>query len=298
MRWIQFGRRLHGAAPLPGRKQHDVVWVDEAGDQQERAHRLLVTGAPARVAVGEPVDDPGGEQRVATKAAVGHGRSVRLWSDPAGEAVWTQRIGIEVALHCGRVDHAVVVVGGQRFAGGGIVEIGVGDVPLAVVVGVVSGGAEPVAQGGHLTLAQPAQPRVVEALADAVGLGDSVQVGVVAGEDRRATGYAGERTGVVPGEAHAVFVEPAPAIQGSPTPGQQLGRLVGRYRAFLVGHQDDDVGPFRRLVGLVDFSHGHAPFVRRARPASSRTPWPGRGRLPTRPPAPPGLSRSSRCSSA
>jgi hypothetical protein len=59
-------------------------------------------------------------------------------------------------------------------------------------VDVVSGGAEPVAEGGHLALAEPAHPGVVEHLADAVGLGDAVQVGVVPGENRWAAGYAGE----------------------------------------------------------------------------------------------------------
>ena len=134
---------------------------------------------------------------------------MRFGPDPAGETVRAERIGVEVSLHGGGVDDAVVVVGGQRLAGRRVVEVGVRDVPLAVVVGVVAGGAEPVAEGGHLAAAQPAHPRIVEALADAVGLGDAVQVGVLAGEDRRAARHAGQRAGVVAAEADAVLVEPS-----------------------------------------------------------------------------------------
>jgi hypothetical protein len=76
---------------------------------------------------------------------------VRFGSDPSGEPVRTEWIRVEILLHGSVVDDAVVVVGGQRGAGGRILEVGVGDVPLAVVVGVVAGGAEPVAQRRHLT---------------------------------------------------------------------------------------------------------------------------------------------------
>src|SRR5262249_43390897 len=50
----------------------------------------------------------------------------------------------------------------------------------------------------------------VVALADFVGLGNTMQVWVLAG-DRRATGHASQRSGVVPRETHSVLVEPAAA---------------------------------------------------------------------------------------
>ena len=97
------------------------------------------------------------------------------------------------------------------------------DVPFAVVVGVVSRGAEPVAQRRHLTLAQPAHARVVGHLAEAVGLGDAMQVGVMPGENGWATGRAGQRAGVVPRKTDAVLVEPLAAVQRSVAPGEHLG---------------------------------------------------------------------------
>ena len=249
-RWFQ------RTAPDPRREQHDVVRVHEARDQQERSGRGRIAGAAARVAVDEPGDHPIGDQRVAAESTVGQARAVRFGADPPGEAECRQRVGIEIPLHGGRVDDPVVVVGGQRSAGGGVVQVGVRDVPLAVVVGVVSRRAEPVAQGGHLAAPQPAHPGVVIGLADAVGLGDTVQVRVLAGEDGRTARDTRQRSGVVPGEADAVLVEPAPAGQGAFPPGEDGLVLIGRDGAFLVGHHDDDVGAV---------SHGSPPFGVRVR---------------------------------
>ena len=73
--------------------------VDEAGHQQERTPGVGVARPAAGVAVVEPGDDPGGDQRVAPGPAVGERRAVRLGSDPAGEAVGIERVRVEVALH-------------------------------------------------------------------------------------------------------------------------------------------------------------------------------------------------------
>jgi len=152
----------------------------------------VVAGAASGVALGEPGDDAVGDQRVASNPGVGQQRAMRFRADPAGEAERPQRIRVEVAPHRGGVDDAVVVIGRQRAARRGVGEIGVRDVPLAVVVGVVARRAEPVAQRRHLALAEPAHAGVLGGLADAVGLGDPVQVGVVPGEDGRAAGDAGQ----------------------------------------------------------------------------------------------------------
>ena len=111
-------------------------------------------------------------------------------SMPLTTRVWGKRIGIEVLLYRGRIDFAAVIVGSQRSAGGRVFQIGVRDVPFAVVMSVVTRRAEPVSQRRHLTRAQPAHPGVVVHLADSVGLGHSVQVGVVSGEDRRPARHA------------------------------------------------------------------------------------------------------------
>lgn len=121
-----------------------------AGHQQERAHRGGVTGAPPGVALGQPRDDTIGDQRVATKTAVGQPRPMGLGAHPPGEAVWPERVGVEVTPHRGRVDDALVVVGGQWCTGRGVFQIGVRDVPLAVVVSVIPGRAKPVTQRRHL----------------------------------------------------------------------------------------------------------------------------------------------------
>ena len=132
------------------------MWVDEAGHQQERAQRRGVAGAAARVAVLEPGHHAVGDQRVAPDAGIGERGSVGFGADPAREAVRGEGIGVQVAAHRTVVDDAVVVVGGQGSSGFGVDQVGVRDVPFAVVVGVVAGRAEPVAEGGDLAGTQPA----------------------------------------------------------------------------------------------------------------------------------------------
>ena len=249
MRRFEDGVVEQRAAAHPARKQHDVMGIDEAGHQQERPQRIRVAGTPPRVPVLEPRDDPIGDQRVSPKTTVGHGRSVRLGPDPAGEAVRPQRIGVEVGLHGHGVDDTVGVVGGQRLAGLGVLEVGVRDVPLAVVVRVVARGPQPVAQCRHLAAAQPPQPRIVVPLAETVGLRDPVQVGVLAREQGRPAGGTRQRARVMPSEAHAVLVEPAPAGEGAVAPVHNVVGLVRRDRALFVSHEDDDVGPLRRHLG-------------------------------------------------
>ena len=237
-------RRLERvAAPGPRREQHDVVRVHEAGDEQERAERVGVAGPAAGVAVLAARPPPGRDERVAAGAGVGQPGAVRLGPDPAGEPVRVERVGVEVGLHRRGVDHTVVVVGGERRAGRRVEQVGVADVPLALVVGVVAAGPEPVAERRHLALAQPAHAGVVGHLAEPVGLGDAVDVGVLAGEQRRPAGHAGERAGVVAAEGDAVLVEPAAAGQRVVAPAPQVVALVGRGGPLLVGEDDDDIGP-------------------------------------------------------
>ncbi len=174
--------------------------LTKLADQQERPQRGRVAGRAAGVAIVEPGDDTVGDQRVAAHPGVGErapcGSGPTQPANPNGSSGSAG----EVPLHRGGIDVAVVVVGGDDLAVG-VGEVGVADVPLAVVVRVVAGGTEPVAERGHLALGQPAQPRVVGHLAEPVGLGDAVDVRVVAGEHRRPARHAGERAGVVPLEA-------------------------------------------------------------------------------------------------
>ncbi len=215
--------------------------VDEAHDQQERAPGILVAGPPAGVAILEPRHRPVGEDRVAHQArlpfpAVGFG------PDPSREPEGVERVGVEVGLHRALVDDTAVVVGREGSTGRRIGEVGVAHVPLAHVPGVVPAQPEPVAERRYLAGPEPAHPRVVGHLPQAVGLGDAVDVGVLAGEQRGPAGDAGERARVVTPKRHAVVLEPPRPRQLLAAPCRERGRLVGRHRPFLVGHEDDHVG--------------------------------------------------------
>ena len=147
---------LVGHAPThPQREQHDVVRVHEAGHQEERPLGGGVAGPASGVAVGQPGGHPLGDQRVAHQAAVGELAAVGLRPHPAREAVGPERVGVEVALDVAGQDLAARRVGRHRRAVRPQ-EVGVGDVPLAVVVRVVARGPEPVAERRHLLRAHPA----------------------------------------------------------------------------------------------------------------------------------------------
>ncbi len=282
-------RRLDRVAPQPRRKQHDVVRVDEAGHQQKRAQGVRIAGGPPGVAVLEPGDHPGGDQRVAPDAGVGQRRAVGLGPHPAGEPERVEQVGVQVGLHRCGVDVAIVIVGGQRFASLRVDQVGVADVPLAVVMGVVTGGPKPVTQRGHLAFSQPTQAGVVGRLAQPVGLGHPVHVGVLPGEQCRTAGHASERTGVVPGEGNGVVIEPTSPGERVAPPGEQLVALVRRNGPLLVGHDHDHVRAGRRC-GL---RHGTAPSSQRpGRPASSRNRLPGGDQAAWRPAVGAGVTRS------
>ncbi len=198
-------------------------------------------GGATGVAIVEPGDDAVGDERVAADAGVAQLSAVRFGADPAGESVRVEDVGATVLLDAVREDVAVVVVGVDTVAVG-IVKVGVADVPFAVVVGVVARGAEPVAERGHLALTEPAHARIVGHLAEAVGLGHAVDLGVLPGEERRATRHAREGTGVVATEGDGVVLEPGCSGKGRTPPGSDVVRFVRRRRAFLVGHDQDDIG--------------------------------------------------------
>ena len=184
--------RVDGTAAGPCGEEHDVVGIDEAGHEQERALCVGVTLSASGVAVPEPGHHPVRQERVADQSAVGAGGTVGFGADPAGEAEGSEWIGLQVGANTVRADDSVVVVGGDSLAACGIEQVGVADVPLAVVVGVVPGGAEPVAEGRHLAGPKPAHAGVVGHLAETVGLGDTVHVGVLAREQCRPAGHAGQ----------------------------------------------------------------------------------------------------------
>jgi len=132
---------------------------------------------------------------------------MRFRSDPSGEPEGAQLIRAAVLLYAYGQDVSVVVIRVDPLARG-IVEVGVGHVPLAVVVRVVARGSEPVTKRRDLALAKPSHARVVVALAEAICLGDSVDLGIVAGEDRRPARHTRERAGVVATEVDGVVLEP------------------------------------------------------------------------------------------
>ena len=124
--------------------------------------------------------------------------AMRLTADPPGETERVQPIRLAVRLH--RVgDGAAVVVGCHHaFVAARDLQIGVADMPLAAVVGLIPAGAEPVAERRHLVGVEPAHRRIGRLLGDATRLRHPMQGRVLAGEERRPTGHARHRTRVVP----------------------------------------------------------------------------------------------------
>ncbi len=131
--------------------------VDEARNEEEGAPRIEVATRPAGIAILEPRDHAIGDEWIAPNARVAQFPTVRLGADPPGEAERVQPVGASVPVDTVVDDVAVVVVRVDPVALG-VVEVGMADVPLAVVVRVVAGGTEPVAERRDLTLPQPPHP--------------------------------------------------------------------------------------------------------------------------------------------
>ena len=118
-------------------------------------------------------------------------------ANPAAEAEGIELVGLLVGLNARR-DHRPAVIGGLEpfvTARGG--QVGVGDMPLAAVVGVVATGSKPVPHGWHVGGIQPAHRRVVVGLGQAIGFGHPMQGGVVPSEQGGPAGQAGSGSGVV-----------------------------------------------------------------------------------------------------
>ena len=176
------GDRLrHGREPEhvpPESAEPDVVRV------HERRHRQPGRVVVGRRQLGEQVDHLFGEHAVAHESAVGLVGTVRLAPDPPREPELVEPIGAPVGVDRGGVDDPVDVVRPQALVGAGHHQVGVRDVPLAPVVGAVTGGAEPVAHRRHGVGIEEVHGRVGGRLGEAVGVGDPVQRRVLAGEQR------------------------------------------------------------------------------------------------------------------
>ena len=120
--------------------------------------------------VTEQVDHLLREHAVAHSAAVGLRRAVRLPADPPGEPERVEPVGLAVRLHRLGDRLAVVVGRHQAFVAPRDREVGVADVPLAPVVGLVAAGAKPVAQRRDRVGVEPPHGRIVGLLGDPVGL--------------------------------------------------------------------------------------------------------------------------------
>ena len=175
----------------------DVVGV------HERRHRQPRPVASPRREVAEEVGDLLGEHAVAHGAAVLLGRAVGLTPDPPGETERVEPVGPAVGLDDLGDQPAVVIGRGEPLVGAGHGKVGVADVPLAPVVGLVAAGTEPVAERRDLVGVEPAHAGVVRVLGHAVGLGHPVQRRVLPGEQRGPAGHAGRRPDVVAVQLHA-----------------------------------------------------------------------------------------------
>ena len=164
--------------------QGDVVGVDERGDHQPGPP--VVLGAE----LAEEADRLLGEPLVAALLAGRRGRprvervpAVGLGADPSAEPELVQPVGVQVVLLLGRVGHPVVVEAQDLVAGAGDQEVGVGEVPLALVEGVVAAGSEVVAHGGHGVGVQPELVVLERLLGHSGRLGHAVEGRVVPGEE-------------------------------------------------------------------------------------------------------------------
>ena len=230
------GRREPEEQLVETARERDVVRVHERRDREPRP----VAGRLGQVA--EQVDHLLGEHAVPYRAAVGLRRAVGLSADPAGEPERVEPIGLAVGVDR-RGDGSTVVVGGhQALVAPRDRQVGVADVPLAPVVRLVAAGAEPVAEGGDLVGVEPAHARVGVLLGHAVGLRHAVQRRVLPGEQGGPAGHARRRTGVVAVELEAAVAEPITTRHLGAPELRDLGRLVRRRVALLVGHDHQDVG--------------------------------------------------------
>ena len=208
---------------------------------EERAH-----GQPRRVGLFcvealEQRDRLVGGERVLERAGVVLAEPVRLGADPLREAVVVEQVGLEVLLDV-VLDRRAVVVDREQVPVAVVgVEVRVRDVPLALVVGPIAAGPEPVAQRRHGVRRQPEHVVALVVLGDSRGLRDAVQRGVLAGQHRRAARRARGRHRIVMGERHAVLPQPLQAGQMLPPVLGELVGFIGRRVVLLVGQDDQDV---------------------------------------------------------
>jgi len=211
------------------------VGVHERRDRKPRAF------ARGTTEVTEEVDHLLGEHAVAHRATVVLGRTVRLAPDPAREAERIQAVGGPIGLNRFGDDPPVVVRGGQAVVAAGDGQVGVADVPLAPVVGLVAAGSEPVAERGHCAGIEPAHRGVIVGLGDSVGLRHTVQRRVLPGEQRRPAGHARGGADVVAVQLESAVAEAVPVRHLVPPEARHRGRLIRRGVALLVGHDDQHV---------------------------------------------------------
>ena len=200
------------------------------------------------------------EHAVADEPGVGLVGAVRLATDPPREPERVEPVGPAVGVDRGGIEHAVGVVDHQALVGARDDEVGVGDVPLAPVVGAVAGGAEPVAHAsGTVSGSSQVIAGSVGLLGQAVGVGDAVQRRVLPGEQRRAARRARGRPRVVAVQLTALRAE---ALARRELRAAELGQrlhLVRRRVPLLVRHDEQHVR-----------SAGHRPGRYRRRSAFRR----------------------------
>ena len=160
-----------------------------------------------------------------------------LGPDPSGEPEVVEQVGVEIDRLGRRIAHTGRGERWERLVRARLVEIGIGDVPLALVVRVVATGSEPVADRGDRGGIEPEQITLQRRLGDARGLGDAVQRRVLPGEERGAARCAGAGHDVVVAELHAPRTQERLGRQIGSAPRSKRRRLVGRGHPLLV---DDD----------------------------------------------------------
>ena len=255
-------------------EQRVVVRVQERADRQPGLLAVVAVEAP------EQLDRLVGGERVLDRARVVLAESVRLGADPLREAVVVEQIGLQVLLDV-LLDRVAVIVDREQVALAVVgVEVGVGGVPLALVVRPVAAGPEPVAERRHGVRREPEHVLAVGSLRQPVGLRHAVQRRVLARQQRRAARRARRRHRIVVRERDARLPQALLPGHMLAAKARQLLGLVHRRVAQLVGEHQQDV---RASHGGGTIADHPGPRPRRAGP-SPRSRLPACARSPGVPP--------------
>ena len=111
---------------------------------------------------------------------------MRFRTDPPGESERLEHSGVKVDLLFGKIPLACrCVVRGIRRVGSRFVQIGVGNMPFSLVIGVVPAGTKPVAHRGNRGGVKPVEVTFNGGFRNPRCLGNAMERGVLTSQERR-----------------------------------------------------------------------------------------------------------------